>query len=196
MSVDLGTTRILGAEAVGQPGQRRFRLYAQGISGSIVMWMEKEQLNSLSLALDRALAQLTEGQVLRVEASRERSQQATTMPADFPRYPTHEFQVGQLTLAYDNSKDEFVLSAVPLEIFLERGPDADLEALTDEDAVLFRFSQEQARQLSSVIVNIVRSGRPTCPYCGMPLDGGPHSCVKQNGHKEIIQVEAPDDEEE
>ncbi len=196
MSVDLGTTRILGAEAVGQPGQRRFRLYAQGTRGSIVMWMEKEQLNSLSLALDRALAQLTEGQVLRIEASREQSQSTSAMPGEFPRYPTHEFQVGQLTLAYDNGNDEFVLSAVPLEVFLERGPDPDLEALTDEDAVLFRFKQEQARQLSSAIVDIVRAGRPTCPYCGMPLDGGPHSCVKQNGHKEIIQVEASEDDDE
>jgi hypothetical protein len=31
----------------------------------------------------------------------------------------------------------------------------------------------------------------------MPLDGGPHACVKQNGHHEIVQiVEAEDDEEE
>jgi uncharacterized repeat protein (TIGR03847 family) len=193
MSVDLGTTRTLGAEAVGQPGQRRFRLYAQGARGSAVMWMEKEQLNSLSLALDRALAQLTEGLILRIEASREPRPQPPPMPGDFPRHPTHEFQVGQLTLAYDNSKHQFVLGAVPLEVFLERGPDADLEALAEDDsAITFRFTHQQAQQLSTAIVDIVRAGRPICPYCGTPLDGRPHACVKQNGHKEIIQIEEAD----
>jgi len=36
-----------------------------------------------------------------------------------------------------------------------------------------------------------------CPLCQTPLDGGPHACVKQNGHHEIVQiVEAEDEEEE
>jgi uncharacterized repeat protein (TIGR03847 family) len=190
MSVDLGPARILGTEAIGQPGKRRFRLYTQGPAGSAVMWMEKEQLNSLSLALDRAMAQITDGQVLRIEASREQRAQPAPMPADFPRYPTHEFQVGQLTLAYDEQNTMFVLSAVPIEIVLERGVEQDVEILADdEEAITFRFTQQQAQQLSSTIVAVVRSGRPVCPLCGTPLEGGPHACVKQNGHREIIQVE-------
>lgn len=197
MSVDLGQAQILGAEAVGQPGQRRFRLYMQGGRGSAVMWMEKEQLNSLSLALDRALAQITEGKVLRTEASQSKQQAPTGMPTDFPRYPTHEFQVGQLTLAYDEGRDQFILSAIPIEVILERGLEQEAEAsIDDESAVAFRFTQQQAQQLSTTITTIVRSGRPVCPLCGTPLDGSPHACVKQNGHREIIQVERGEDDDE
>ena len=68
MSVHLGPARVLGAEAVGQPGQRRFRLFVQSARGSAVMWLEKGQLNSLSLALDRSLALISDGKVLRIEA--------------------------------------------------------------------------------------------------------------------------------
>jgi len=35
-----------------------------------------------------------------------------------------------------------------------------------------------------------------CPLCGAPLDGGPHACVKQNGHHEIVQLVEDDEEEE
>src|SRR6266702_3114665 len=68
MSKDLGPIEIVGAEAIGQPGQRRFRLFAMIHNISVALWMEKEQLNNLSIALDRILAQLTEGRILRTEA--------------------------------------------------------------------------------------------------------------------------------
>ena len=46
MSVELGSVRVLGADAVGQPGQRRFRLFVQTARGSAIMWMQF--LSSLS----------------------------------------------------------------------------------------------------------------------------------------------------
>ena len=52
MGIELGPVWLLGADAVGQPGQRRFRLFVQSARGSAILWMEKEQLNSLSLSLD------------------------------------------------------------------------------------------------------------------------------------------------
>ena len=45
---------------------------------------------------------------------------------------------------------------------------------------------------------VLPAGRPICPLCHTPLDGGPHACVKQNGHREIMQIieEAEGEEEE
>src|SRR6266581_4464967 len=83
MSTQLGPLEILGAAAVGQPGQRRFCLYVQSRRDSAVIWMEKEQLNRLSLTLDQVLAQLTEGQVLRTEAEAGRRPAPAGLPADF-----------------------------------------------------------------------------------------------------------------
>src|ERR1700722_5104037 len=101
MSTDLGPINILGADAVGEPGQRRFRLYAQAGTRSVIMWMEKEQLNTLSLALDRAMAQITDGNMLRTIAQVGPKEEFEGMPANFPGRPTFEFQVGQIRIGYD-----------------------------------------------------------------------------------------------
>ena len=88
MSIELGHVELLGADTIGQPGQRRFYLFARSWRGTTLMWMEKEQLNRLSLTLDRALAQLTEGQVLRTEAQAGSQPTPKGIPADFPRTPS------------------------------------------------------------------------------------------------------------
>ena len=188
MSIELGPVWLLGADAVGRPGQRRFRLFAQSARGSAILWMEKEQLNSLSLSLDHILAQLTEGQVLRVEARAGEQPQPTKLPPDFPKTPTHEFQVGQIKLGYDEDRDIFLLSTAPLEIELQPGQEPQA-ILREEDVVSFLFDQREAQELSSSITTVVSAGRPLCPLCHAPLDGGPHACVKQNGHREILQIE-------
>lgn len=68
MSVDLGPVTVLGADVIGPSDQRQFCLFAQSVRGSVLMWLEKEQLDGLSIALDRSLALITEGQALRTEA--------------------------------------------------------------------------------------------------------------------------------
>ena len=45
---DLGMTLKLSADAVGEPGQRRFRLLVEAQRGSACLWMEKDQLLQLS----------------------------------------------------------------------------------------------------------------------------------------------------
>lgn len=193
MNKDFGIVEVLGAEAVGQPGQRRFRIFVQAERNSAVMWMEKEQLNSLSLALDRFLAQVTEGQILRTEAQAGSRPIASGMPTDFPIQPTYEFQVGQIKINYDEQSTQFLLSAIPLQIVMER--DEAQVFMDEEQAISFLFTHRQAQHLSSTIAQVVVSGRPVCPLCRTPLDDGPHACIKQNGHREIVQI-AEDDEDE
>lgn len=193
MSREFGVADVLGAESVGQPGQRRFRIFVQAQRNSALMWLEKEQLNSLSLALDSFLAQITEGKVLRTEAQSGSRPIASGMPADFPSHPTYEFQVGQIQINYDQRSMEFLLNATPLQIVMER--DEPQVLMDEEHTISFQFTQRQAQHLSSTIAQVVVSGRPVCPLCHAPLDGGPHACIRQNGHLEIMQVgEAEEDE--
>jgi uncharacterized repeat protein (TIGR03847 family) len=195
MSVDLGRISLLGADAVGQPGQRRFRLFVEGVGGSALMWLEKEHLNSLSLALDRLLALITEGQVLRIEAQAGDVPQSGTMPASFPLTPTYEFQVGQMKLNYDEQESNFSLTVTSLESVIEQ--ESEQQSYVEEgEAVTFIFTIEEAQALSSSIARVVSAGRPVCPLCHAPLDGGPHACVKQNGHREILLIEEREDENE
>jgi uncharacterized repeat protein (TIGR03847 family) len=160
------------------------------------MWMEKEQLNRLSLTLDRALAQLSGGQVLRTEAQVGSPPAPAGIPEDFPRAPEYDFRVAHMTLTYDERDAMFTLTIAPVEIVVDQGQEP-LALVHEEEAVSFLFTHQQAQDLSSIINLLMTGGRPVCPLCQTPLDGGPHACVKQNGHHEIVQiVEAEDEEEE
>jgi uncharacterized repeat protein (TIGR03847 family) len=187
MSKDLGPIEIVGAEAIGQPGQRRFRLFAMVHTISVALWMEKEQLNNLSIALDRILAQLTEGRILRTEAQASPTAPPRGAPANFPVKPEFEFQVGQLRISYDERRNMLILTSIPLGIVMEPGQEPQV-ILRDDDTLSFRFTLLQAKELASSITVLISSGRPTCPLCKAPLDGGPHACVKQNGHRELVQT--------
>jgi uncharacterized repeat protein (TIGR03847 family) len=196
MSEELGVVSILGADAVGPAGQRRFRLFASGERSSVVMWMEKEQLNSLAEALDKFLAALNEGQVetLRVIAQSGEAPQLEGMPESFPKTPTHDFQVGHMRLNYSQDDGTFLLSALPIEIIMERGQEPQV-MIREEAGITIIFSQRQAQHLSRHITRLVVSGRPLCPLCRQPLDGGPHACIQQNGHRKIVEGEEGDEDE-
>ena len=198
MSKDLGPIEIVGAEAIGQPGQRRFRLFAMIHNISVALWMEKEQLNNLSIALDRILAQLTEGRILRTEAQASPPAPPRGAPASFSATPEFEFQVGQLRISYDERRNLLVLTSIPLGIVMEPGQEPQV-ILRDEDTLSFRFTLQQAKELTNSITILVSGGRPVCPLCRAPLDGEPHACVKQNGHRELVQAmedEVDDSEDE
>ena len=102
--------------------------------------------------------------------------------------------MGQLNLGYDEDRDVFLISATPLAIEME-GEEGPQAILREEEAVGFLFNQGDAQELAIAISAVVSAGRPVCPLCHAPLDGGPHACVKQNGHREVLQI-AEDDEEE
>jgi uncharacterized repeat protein (TIGR03847 family) len=195
MGVDLGPIDVLGTDAVGQPGQRRFRLFVRGLLGSAIMWLEKEQLNSLALTLDQALALVTEGQVLRVEASAQGLPEPMPLPDDFPSQPDYEFQIGQMRLSFDEQANTFLLSVAPLEILMERGQEPEA-VINDDNAISFGFSLRDAQMLSAAITALVSAGRPVCPLCGTPLDGSPHACARQNGHHKIVTLEDDDEDDE
>jgi len=195
MSKEFGTVELLGADTVGQPGARRFCLFIRDRRDTALMWMEKEQLNRLSLTLDQVLAQLTSGQVLRTEAQAGSRPTPPGMPPDFPRTPEYDFRAAQMALTYDERDELFSFTVAPVDVLLEPGEEP--RALVhEEEAISFSFTLQQAQELASTINILVSGGRPVCPLCHAPLDGGPHACVKQNGHHEIVQVIQDDDDEE
>lgn len=193
---DLGTAELLGADAVGLPGQRRFRLFVRTRDSSAILWMEKEQLLNLSLVIDRVLAQISEGRILRTEAQAGGLPPAEgDMPASFPAPAEYDFQVGQIRLSFDGEHDTFILAAVPFDIVEDESGEPRIE-LHSDDTLTLLFTIEQARHLTSRITYLASSGRPLCPLCHTPLDGGPHACVKQNGHRQILQILREEDEDE
>ena len=57
MGGDLDAERIQ-VEAIGEPGQRRFRLLAIVNGQTYAVWMEKQQVQALGLALEQMIERL------------------------------------------------------------------------------------------------------------------------------------------
>jgi uncharacterized repeat protein (TIGR03847 family) len=178
---ELGRVELLDAEAIGQPGNRRFRIYARSSRGTASLWVEREQLEALSLALDQLLAQVAGGMVLRAEVQVNRPVPPGA-PADFPEEPDVEFQVGQMQIGYDEDTDLVTLRVAPLLLIEQEG---ELLATDDVEFVLsVTATRSQAERLSAHITDILAAGRPRCPFCGRPMQDG-HVCEKQNGYHPI-----------
>jgi uncharacterized repeat protein (TIGR03847 family) len=163
MTVDLGLVRGVDAQSFGQPGQRTFRLRMVGADGATAaLWLEKEQLQALSLALRQMLSQLDYDQ-----------EPPPADAGDFPGSAEHDFRVGRMGMGF-NAADQTVVLYL-YEVGLEDDDDATLRA---------RFTQEQCASLGACLDEIVAGGRPICPLCGLAIDPGGHACVRANGHSQ------------
>lgn len=164
---DLGRASVISGEAIGEPGQRRFRLCLVGESGqSAACWMEKEQLAALGEAIDTVL--------------KDQSYTYVPPPLDdieskppFPLNPDVEFRVGRLSIGLDTEQQLIQVTA---------GDSGDTD---DPEGVEVRstFSFAQGYELSQQVTEVVSAGRQPCPLCTAPMDPGGHVCVKQNGHQ-------------
>lgn len=154
--------RWANVEALGEPGQRRFRLLIASESETIVLWMEKMQVDALGRALEQLLDQLEEIDETVVSAEIE------------PRFDLgsdRQFRVGKLEIGYDDTRDRIVLIAYDLEELESFGP-----------AAVCRLTRTQSAEIAEDAERVVAAGRPRCVMCGMPMGPGPHACANQNGH--------------
>lgn len=156
----------LRIEALGEPGQRRFRLMAVIDGETYIIWMEKQQLQALGLAVEQLLEQVP-GTDLALEES--------GSPVDFNDQTMHQFRVGRIELGYESVSNRVVISAYDLE------QDEDEESAT----LVLRLNLRQGAELSTDAASVVAAGRPRCPMCGNPMDQEGHVCPQQNGHLPI-----------
>lgn len=170
---DLGALRAFETEAVGEPGQRRFRLRIATEEMSASLWLEKEQVRALSTAIQQVLSQHRRSE----DGKRPSSQPLGA----FPLNPDLDFQVGRLALAYDDDADVLAIYATDVEAGQE-APIATLRAT---------FSRTQARLFSAQADETVEGGRPLCPLCKEPVDGYSHLCPPSNGHSDDVMAWVP-----
>jgi uncharacterized repeat protein (TIGR03847 family) len=175
---DFGRADLFDAEAIGRPGQRRFRLFGRSHRGTASLWLEREQMEVLSQALEQLLAQIVGGVVLRKMTQGDLAKPPGA-PDDFPEHADVDFRVSRLTIGFDEDEDIILILATPFA--------ADGESAPSEDAqpqFATRISRHQATDLATHIAGAIAAGRPRCPLCGEPLDP-PHVCVKQNGYHPV-----------
>jgi uncharacterized repeat protein (TIGR03847 family) len=139
------------------------------------LWVEKEQLQALGLAVEQLLAEF-QGKLT--------GRPPRQPPVEtFPPNPTVDFKVGRLALGQDESELESGPRYVLLVYDLE-GSGAEEEDPAQRATFAARATREQLRSLSKNIAEVVSAGRPRCPLCGEPMESAekPHGCVRANGH--------------
>ncbi len=174
MTLDLGTARGTDARAFGQPGERTFQLRVIGATEeTAVLWLEKQQLQALSLALSQVLAQTGSEDAPATDLS------------FFPEPPDADVHVGRMAVGYDPADKTVVIQVHDLTADEDGDPD-----------VLLRITSAAVAQLSTRLKEMVGGGRPTCPLCGVPLDASGHTCIRSNGHsKQAVPRDRVEDDE-
>ncbi len=163
---DFGQLAAILGEAIGPPGQRRFRLCMMADNNSTAAcWMEKEQLAALGEAMEQVL--------------RDQGYTHSPRPLDdehpepvFPLNADVEFRVGRLSVGLDTGEQR---------IFVTAG-DAPEGESDEVGEVRASIGYEQAHVLAAQIKDVVAAGRQPCPLCKGPLEPSGHVCVKTNGH--------------
>jgi uncharacterized repeat protein (TIGR03847 family) len=166
----------LEAEAIGEPGQRTFRLRISSGERTASLWLEKEQLQALALALMRLLVQLGRPDYV-PKAGTE-----INPLSPFPEEPSLDFKVGRLGLGFDQADGNAVLFAYDEE--------AEEESEQAEAVLACRVAPAQCRDLVAMIEGIVAAGRPICRLCLGPIDPEGHVCARSNGHGSEDELEA------
>ena len=159
---ELGPALFIAADAIGQPGQRRFRIRLMNDEQqSAVVWLEKEQLSALGDALET---------VLREEGYQYERQPFDDLPPEpvFPLNPTVDFVAAQLSMGVNRATQQIVIIA----------GDGDDEGVS----VTTEISYQRGFELRREITDVVAAGRPPCPLCGAPMDPTGHVCPRSNGH--------------
>jgi len=182
--MELGPVDRITADAVGEPGRRTFYLQVRAGSELITVVVEKEQVMLLSQSVLELLADvpLETGALADADVALEE-------PID-PR-----FRAGRLSIGYDPDEDRFLLEIS--EYDPSEDEDADegetteddvIRALTedladDRETIRLWASREQMLALSRHGAEVAERGRPTCRFCGNPIDPEGHVCPATNGHR-------------
>ena len=159
---EFGHASSVTADSVGEPGHRFFRLLVGASVGSACLWLDKEQLYALALAIHRVLGEHEES------GTRDVPDDAEAGP---PASSTVEFKVGNLALGRSSETD--LISVMAYD-----------EETDDEESPTLRWwgTHQEFQELADEALKVCSSGRPRCPLCHGPMDEEGHICPKSNGH--------------
>jgi len=158
----------LRSEALGDPGQRTFRILVDSGTSSAIIWIEKEQLFQLALSIHQILASAPD------EATESNSPPSEMEAPD----RTHlDIKSGQMLLGHDGTGGLFTI-------------DAFHEDDDEEDAATIRLwaNRKQVEAFAEESLRVCAAGRSLCPLCGRPIDPSGHLCPRSNGHADLSRL--------
>ena len=156
---------ILSAVAIGVPGDRTFFIIMGRKEDWVRVWLEREHLEALALAIDQFFFTLSQEHLhFPLEA------EETPLSDDVSsRLPSAELEIDQITLGYDHERATLDLLVHAL------GPQEG-----DQSELYCRATLGQLKELGNQAKNLCAAGRPRCVLCGYPIDPAGHICPKNN----------------
>jgi uncharacterized repeat protein (TIGR03847 family) len=164
-SFELGDVEHLTVVALGPQGERVFMIQARAGSSLCTMKVEKRQVSVLSTYFAGVIRDL--------ESSLGAPEHVQQLP-DFVDIGPPDLVVAAFEVSFDVASDRFVVGAVEI---------GDEEAREDETPSRANLTVTRAQAAAFAIEGrrLVDAGRPSCPFCGYPLDERGHVCPKMNG---------------
>jgi uncharacterized repeat protein (TIGR03847 family) len=183
--VELDPVDRITTDAIGPPGERVFYIQARHGLDLVTVLVEKQQLQLLSSSILEILA--------RVGKETAQGPGGDEMALEQPVDPL--WRAGRLSIGYQEERDLILLE---IEELVPEDDDEDEEEGVDEgieapgemvpptaERVRLWATREQMLSLSRQGAAVCARGRPTCQFCGNPLDPEGHVCPAMNGHGQL-----------
>jgi uncharacterized repeat protein (TIGR03847 family) len=201
--MDLGPVDRITTDAIGEPGARVFYIQARAGLELVTVIVEKQQVQLLAASvlelLEDAPETATEMTATETGPAVEESSMGLEEPLD-PRW-----RAGRLSIGFDQDRDLFVLEVEEFQPDLEdlddddprsilpgsplteslpetSLPDSSLMEGPEPESIRIWASPAQMLALSRHGAEVAARGRPTCQFCGNPIDAEGHACPAMNGH--------------
>lgn len=164
---NFGFVESIKAEAIGEPGQRHFRIVINSTAGQGSLWLEKTQLFRLSVVIKQSLITLAQEKTTGDISSNE------PLQTDNDNYYVElvELDVGNISLLQEPNENLFSI----LVHNVDESPEGKAH-------VAFKLSPKQMSDFAEEAQEICSAGRPLCPLCNSPIGQDSHRCARSNGH--------------
>ena len=170
---------------VGEPGSRTFFLQARSGAKLVSVALEKQQVAAPAERIDELLDEV-------MSSERNTAMIPAVAPLDLEdtdplEQPIEEeFRAGTMTLSWDPDDERVVIEVFPFTEAAVVSPeqvDQDFEEPEPDEVLLVRLSAGAARAFVKRSEQVLDAGRPSCPFCGLPIDPDGHLCVRANGFR-------------
>ncbi len=177
------------AGTVGEPGQRTFFLQARSGTRVVSVALEKQQVEILGERIDELLDELLgSGGVATVIPAITPVDLVDNAPLELPI--DEQFRAGTITLSWDVEDERVVVEVFPvveidepIEAAEDELVDLPIEEPEPEELFVVRLTPVLARVFASRAASVVQAGRPSCQFCGGPVDPSGHLCPRANGYR-------------
>ncbi len=167
---------------LGEPGNRSF--WIQLRSGNVLVSLAVEK-SQVALLGERMSEMLKEIRLAHPTIPR------PTLTDDLHQLETPvigEFRVGTIALFFDEEKESVLVDLREVGSNFSDSSEPDLfeidsPALDEIQVVRAFLTLDQVLNFVQRSANLVKAGRPPCPFCGNPVDPLGHICARANGYR-------------